>query len=195
MNDNQLPWPRTATIARKPVTIRWMAAGDGPAVRRFADSLPLHDLLFLQRDIRNPKVIDAWLEQIAGGQIRSLIAEVDGLVHGCTAIVRDEFSWSPHVAEIRVLTSPALRGGGLGRLLAQDCVLAAQQQGVEKVFVRLTPDQGAALAVFEDMGFHPEALLRDHVRDAAGQNHDIAIMALDLNRQNSRHEVFGMGEG
>lgn len=194
MNDNQILWPRTATIAGEPVTIRWMAADDGPKVQRFAETLPLHDLLFLQRDIREPRVIAAWLEQIAGGQIRSLIAETNGIVLGCTAIVRDEFSWSPHVAEIRVLTSPAMRGSGLGRLLAQDCLLAAQERSVEKVFVRLTPDQSAALAVFEDMGFHPEALLRDHVRDAAGQTHDIAIMALDLNRQNSRHETFGMGE-
>jgi N-acetylglutamate synthase-like GNAT family acetyltransferase len=194
MIDNQLPWPRTVTIAGKPVTIRWMAAGDGPAVQRFAQSLPLHDLLFLQRDIRQPRVIEAWLQQIGGGQIRSLLALADDTIHGCTAIVRDEFSWSPHVAEIRVLTSPAMRGSGLGRLLAQDSLLAAQERGVEKVFVRLTPDQSAALAVFEDMGFHPEALLRDHVRDAEGQSHDIAIMALDLNRQNSRHEVFGMGE-
>lgn len=195
MTDPQQLWPRSAIIAGTGMSIRWMGAGDGPAVRRFAEAVPLHDLLFLQRDIRQPRVIEAWLQQIAGGQIRSLLAVAGDDVKGCTAIVRDEFSWSPHVAEIRVLTAPTMRGSGLGRLLAQDSLLAAQEQGAEKVFVRLTPDQGAALTVFEDMGFHPEALLRDHVRDAAGQTHDIAIMALDLNRQSSRHEVFGMGAG
>ncbi|MDP3673791.1 MAG: GNAT family N-acetyltransferase [Novosphingobium sp.] len=195
MTDPQQLWPRSATVAGIAMAIRWMEADDATAVQRFAEAVPLHDLLFLQRDIRQPKVIEAWLQQIASGQIRSLLAVADVEVKGCTAIVRDEFSWSPHVAEIRVLTSPTMRRSGLGRLLAQDSLLAAQEQGVEKVFVRLTPDQGAALTVFEDMGFHPEALLRDHVRDGAGQTHDIAIMALDLNRQSSRHEVFGMGTG
>lgn len=195
MTDPQQLWPRSATVAGIAMAIRWMEADDATAVQRFAEAVPLHDLLFLQRDIRQPKVIEAWLQQIASGQIRSLLAVGGDEVKGCTAIVRDEFSWSPHVAEIRVLTSPTTRRSGLGRLLAQDSLLAAQEQGVEKVFVRLTPDQGAALTVFEDMGFHPEALLRDHVRDGAGQTHDIAIMALDLNRQSSRHEVFGMGTG
>lgn len=195
MTDPQQLWPRSATVAGIAMAIRWMEADDATAVQRFAEAVPLHDLLFLQRDIRQPKVIEAWLQQIASGQIRSLLAVAGDEVKGCTAIVRDEFSWSPHVAEIRVLTSPTTRRSGLGRLLAQDSLLAAQDQGVEKVFVRLTPDQGAALTVFEDMGFHPEALLRDHVRDGAGQTHDIAIMALDLNRQSSRHEVFGMGTG
>lgn len=195
MTDPQQLWPRSATVAGIAMAIRWMEADDATAVQRFAEAVPLHDLLFLQRDIRQPKVIEAWLQQIASGQIRSLLAVGGDEVKGCTAIVRDEFSWSQHVAEIRVLTSPTTRRSGLGRLLAQDSLLAAQEQGVEKVFVRLTPDQGAALTVFEDMGFHPEALLRDHVRDGAGQTHDIAIMALDLNRQSSRHEVFGMGTG
>lgn len=195
MTDPQQRWPRSAPIAGLKMVIRWMEADDAAAVQRFAEAVPLHDLLFLQRDIRQPKVIEAWLQQIASGQIRSLLAVAGDEVKGCTAIVRDEFSWSPHVAEIRILTSPTMRRSGLGRLLAQDSLLAAQEQGVEKVFVRLTPDQGAALTVFEDMGFHPEALLLDHVRDGAGQTHDIAIMALDLNRQSSRHEVFGMGTG
>lgn len=195
MTDPQQLWPRSATVAGIAMAIRWMEADDAAAVQRFAEAVPLHDLLFLQRDIRQPKVIEAWLQQIASGQIRSLLAVADDEVKGCTAIVRDEFSWSPHVAEIRVLTSPTMRRSGLGRLLAQDSLLAAQEQGVDKVFVRLTPDQGAALTVFEEMGFHPEALLRDHVRDGAGQTHDIAIMALDLNRQSSRHQVFGMGTG
>ena len=39
------------------------------------------------------------------------------LVVATTAIVRDQLSWSPHVAEIRVLVSPDMRGKGLGRAL------------------------------------------------------------------------------
>ena len=132
-------WPRTLTVNDAPVTIRLMEAGDADAVLAFARALPSHDLLFLQRDIRNPKVVAAWIEQIERGLIRSLLAVGPDGVVGCAAIVRDELSWSPHVAEIRILTAPGARGGGLGRALAQDSLAFTQSLGVEKV--RLTGDK------------------------------------------------------
>ena len=189
-----IQWPRTLSVNDTPITIRLMDGNDAEAVLAFARDLPPHDLLFLQRDIRNPRVVAAWIEQIERGLIRSLLAVGPDGVIGCAAIVRDELSWSPHVAEIRILITPDVRGGGLGRALAQDSLAFTQSLGVEKVFVRMTPDQQGAIAVFEDMGFRGEALLRDHVRDAEGQAHDIAILALDLTRQHARYTAFGVGE-
>lgn len=164
------------------VTITPMGPDALEPILAFANALPPHDLLFLQRDIRNPRVVAAWIERIASGGIASFIAMQGGAVMGCTALVRDELSWSRHVAEVRLLVHPDMRGNGLGRRLAELCVEQARASGIAKLGVRMTPDQGSALAVFEKLGFRPEALLRDQVRDAAGQPHDIAIMALDLTR-------------
>jgi RimJ/RimL family protein N-acetyltransferase len=186
---------KTHSVGTVAVTLRPFEPGDGAAVQRFAEAMPPHDLLFLQRDIRNPRVIAAWLDQIASGQIESQLAlsETGGLL-ACTALVRDELSWSPQVAEIRILIAPAARGTGLGRLLALECVNTARERGVEKLQVRMTPDQSAAQRVFEDMGFQPEALLRDQVRDAGGETHDILILGLNLARQGRQQEAFGLGE-
>lgn len=187
---------RTFDLASGAVTLRPLQREDAAAVRAFAETVPAHDLLFLQRDIRNARVVDAWLDQIATGLIASMIAvNENGAICGCTALVRDELSWSPHVAEIRIVISTEARGGGLGRLLASECVQAARVGGVEKLFVRMTPDQQAAMRVFEDLGFQPEALLREHVRDAAGRKHDILILALNLARQLAQQGAFGLGEG
>lgn len=188
-----LTYPRTIALGTREFTLRQIERSDAPALAEFAAHVEPHDLLFLQRDIRNPKVVSAWLDQMERGQIRSLIALENGHVVGCTALVRDEWSWSPHVAEIRLLISASTRGTGFGRVLAQECVATAAQEGVEKLIVRMTPDQGPALKVFEDMGFLPEALLRDHVRDAVGNTHDIAIMALNLHRQSAQQQLYGLG--
>jgi RimJ/RimL family protein N-acetyltransferase len=186
---------KTLTVGTAAVTLRPLAPGDAGAVQRFAEAMPAHDLLFLQRDIRNPKVVSAWLDQIASGQIESQLAlDPQGAMLACTALVRDELSWSPQVAEIRILIAPAARGTGLGRLLALECVNIARSRGVEKLQVRMTPDQAPAQRVFEDMGFQPEALLRDQVRDAGGETHDILILGLNLARQGRQQEVFGLGE-
>ncbi|MDE2597075.1 MAG: GNAT family N-acetyltransferase [Sphingomonadales bacterium] len=186
---------KPVTIAGQPAELRPLRPTDAEAVRAFAEAMPPHDLLFLARDIRKPPVIAAWLDQIAGGQISSqVIADSSGRVLACTALVRDELSWSRHVAEVRILIAPEARGGGLGRRLALECVQQAREGGVEKLFVRLTPDQEGALYVFQDMGFVPEALLRDHVRDADGATHDIVILALNLARQGRQQAMFGLGE-
>lgn len=188
---NELSLPRELNVGGRAITLRLMNRGDAEAVVAFARAVEPHDLLFLQRDIRNPKVVAAWIEQIERGQITSLVALDDGRISGCSAVVRDDLSWSPHVCEIRVVTAADMRGTGLGRILAQESLLLAESLDARKVFVRTTVDQTGALAVFQDLGFKPEALLREHVRDAEGRRHDIAILALDLERQRARHENFG----
>jgi RimJ/RimL family protein N-acetyltransferase len=186
-------YPRTVAAGTRTITLRLLERADADALLAFARALPAHDLLFLMRDIRNPKVIAAWIDQVERGLIRSLVAHDGDRMVGCTALARDELSWSPHVADIRMLISTEMRGTGFGRVLAQECLAMAMADGVSKLTVRLTPDQGAALKVFEDLGFLPEALLRDHVRDASGELHDIAIMALDLDRQGGMKSAYGMG--
>ncbi|MFM6931151.1 MAG: GNAT family N-acetyltransferase [Novosphingobium sp.] len=186
-------YPRTVAAGTRQITLRLLERSDADALLAFARALPAHDLLFLMRDIRNPKVIAAWIDQVERGLIRSLVAHDGDRMVGCTALARDELSWSPHVADIRMLISTEMRGTGFGRVLAQECLAMAMADGVSKLTVRLTPDQGAALKVFEDLGFLPEALLRDHVRDASGELHDIAIMALDLDRQGGMKSAYGMG--
>ncbi|WP_239806198.1 GNAT family N-acetyltransferase [Croceicoccus hydrothermalis] len=172
--------------------LRTLDRRDRDAVIAFARDIPLHDLMFLERDIRNPKVVDAWLDQCERGTIRSTLAFSGDRVVGSNALVRDELSWSAHVGEIRILIAPDARGSGLGRALAQDSMDVAQQSGIERLVVRMTPDQTSALSLFADMGFRPEALLRNQVRDARGVTNDIVILALDMNRLRSAHEVYGL---
>jgi L-amino acid N-acyltransferase YncA len=187
-------YPRPVRCMGTELELRIMRDGDARAVLEFAAALPPHDLIFLQRDIRNPKVVAAWIGQIAHGTITSLLALANGAVRGCAAIVQDELSWSPHVGEIRVVVSDDMRGSGLGRLLVQDALALAVARGLEKLIARMTPDQRGAIAVFQELGFRGEALLRDHVRDAAGATHDIVIFSLDVARHHAQLETYGYSE-
>lgn len=192
---NETPqYPRSIRCNNSDYELRLMTAGDADVAIEFAKALPSHDLLFMQRDIRNPKVVAAWLEQIERGAITSLLAIADGRIQGCAAIVRDALSWSPHVGEMRVVVSKSARGSGLGRLLAQDAFAFAVSTGVEKLIARMTPDQRGAIAVFEEMGFRAEALLRDFVLDGDGARHDIVILSLEVARNRAQREAYGYNE-
>jgi L-amino acid N-acyltransferase YncA len=185
-------YPRTVPLGEDAVELRFMRAGDEAAVLAFARELPAHDLLFLPRDITQPKVLAAWVHEIERGAMTSLLAFRGGEVVGCATIVRDPLSWSPHVAELRVVVARAARGIGLGRLLSADAGELAVASGVEKLIAKLTPDQIGAVTVFETMGYKAEALLRDHVKDADGIKHDLVILSLDVERFRTRAAAYGL---
>jgi L-amino acid N-acyltransferase YncA len=172
--------------------IRMMGREDADAMLVFARSLPTHDLLFLPRDISQPKVLAAWIKELERGDMTSLLAVRDGAVLGCATIVRDPLSWSPHVGEIRVVVITAARGQGVGRALTQEAFAFALANGVEKMMAQMTADQTGAIALFESLGFRAEALLRDHVRDREGHSHDIVMLGHDVNKVASQMEAYGV---
>lgn len=187
-------WPRTVALEDGAIVLELMTAADEAEVLAFARALPAHDLLFLRRDISQAPVLAAWVRQIADGTITSLLARRDGVLLGCSALVRDPHSFSPHVGELRVLVAPGGRARGLGRLLIQESFLIALDQGLGKLTAQMTPDQQAAIAVFEDLGFRGEALLRDQVRDSDGRRHDLVILGHDVERFQAQLEAFGVSE-
>ena len=182
---------KTIEANGRTICIRAFERDDVVAVGAFAAALPPHDLLFLSRDIQHARVIEAWAQSIADGSIESLIA-TDGIrVVGTTAIVRDPLGWSPHVAELRLLVSPGMRGHGLGRILLDGTIALATERGATKLIARMTPDQRGAIALFEESGFRGEAMLRDHVRDRDGAVFDLAILSLDVRRARDAKMAWG----
>ena len=172
--------------------IRRFEARDQAAMLAFAESLPEHDLLFLGRDLKHPRVIGAWVEAIGEGWIDSLVAEEDGQFVGTAALVRDPLSWSGHVGEVRLLVSPTKRGAGLGRDLLEGIYSIAMERGVAKLTAQMTPDQIGSVMLFESLGFRAEALLKDQVRDRAGNPYDLAILSHDVARVAAHHRAFGV---
>ena len=176
--------------------IRRFEAKDQAAMLAFAESLPEHDLLFLGRDLKHPRVIAAWVEAIGEGWIDSLIAEEDGpdgkSFVGTAALVRDPLGWSAHVGEVRLLVSPDKRGAGLGRDLLEGIYSIAMERGIAKLTAQMTPDQIGSVMLFESLGFRAEALLQDQVRDRAGNAFDLAILSHDVARVAAQHRAFGV---
>ena len=185
-------YPRRVTTEAGEIEFRLMSQADEAAVLDFARKLPVHDLLFLPRDISEPKVLAAWIKEIERGAIMSLLAVQAGRVVGCGTLVRDPLSWSPHVGEIRNVVAMDVRGQGVGRALTQEIFALALGAGLEKLVVQMTVDQTGAIAIFEGLGFKAEALLRDHVKDKAGKNHDIVVLGHNVAQVRAQMEAYGL---
>ena len=192
MSSETRSYPRRAATEAGEIEIRLMSQADEAAVLAFAQNLPVHDLLFLPRDISEPKVLGAWVKEIERGAITSLLAVKGDKVVGCGTLVRDPQSWSPHVGEIRNVVSSDVRGQGVGRALSQETFALALSAGLEKLMVQMTVDQTGAIAIFEGLGFKAEALLRDHVKDKTGRNHDIVVLGHNVAQVRAQMEAYGL---
>ncbi|GIW13231.1 MAG: N-acetyltransferase [Tepidiforma sp.] len=187
-------YPARHQVGGREVTLRLMGPGDREAVLAFARRLPEHDLLFLRRDITQADAVDDWIAEIERGEIVTVLAESDGEVVGYGTIHRNTLRWTAHVAELRVLVAEAWRGKGLGRLLTQEAFANALGLGIEKMIAQMTLDQKGAIATFEGLGFRPEALLRDQVKDREGNTHDLLVLSHDVARFEAARSAYGVTE-
>ena len=146
-----------------------MGAADRLRMLAFARSLPPHDLLFLRRDITDPAEVDAWMRDIATGEVSTILAVRDDEITGYASVARSPLSWMRHIAELRVLVGESMRGKGLGRVLTQEAFRVAVDMGVEKMVAQMTIDQQGAMSVFRRLGFQSEALPPGHVKDRDGK--------------------------
>ena len=173
-------------------TLRPMALDDGDRLQQFARELPPHDLLFLRRDISKTEGIKRWTDAVERGAMYTILCEDDHGIAGYSSLHLTELDWSKHVADLRVATAERARGAGLGRLMTREAFNMALALGIEKVVARMTPDQQGARALFQELGFQPEALLKDEVKDRDGEYHDLLIMACNVDTFLAQRQAFGV---
>lgn len=186
------PYPAVHQLGRHEVTLRYMSADDRAGVLAFARALPEHDLLFLRRDITQEDAVDDWLRELKSGEIVTVLAIAGQEVVGYATIHRSLLRWTSHVAELRVTVAEQMRGEGLGRLLTQEAFAIALTLGIEKMVAQMTLDQKGAIATFEGLGFRPEALLRDQVKDRDGNKHDLLVLSHEVSQFEARRAAYGV---
>ena len=98
-----------------------------------------------RRQLANP--VAAYIEP--GGQI--LVAELDGRVVGCVAIVPEGDGAAYELSKMAVV--PELRGRGTGRQLLQAAIECARGLGAESLFLGSSTKLAPALHLYEALGF------------------------------------------
>jgi ribosomal protein S18 acetylase RimI-like enzyme len=181
------------------VAVLELGPGHCDALVRFFAGLPEGDLTFIKEDVTDPETVRSWTTGAAaggrwvavdtGGEGGDSTVEVTGYV-----AVRPLPGWSDHVGEVRLVVSPSSRGSGLGRELARRALVEAVGSGLSKVVVEVVAEQGAALALFTELGFTGEALLTDHIRDRSGQLRDLMVLAHHVGQTWAGMDTVGIAD-
>lgn len=142
-------------------------------LQAFFGRVPESDHASFAEDVFEPGLVESWLTDTRG---RRAVAVEGDAVLGYVAVL-PLVGWSSHVGSLRVVVDPDARGKGVGRALARHGLLTSLELGLTKTVVEVVVDSVPAIGMFEAIGFEPEALLRDHVRDKSGELRDLVVLA------------------
>lgn len=173
-------------------TIRRIEPGDADSLLSYAQTLPRHDIVYMRRNLSTQEGIEKWFRALANGYIFAYVAILNGKVVGYSSLNLTGLDWSSHVADIRVSVSPDVRKSGLGRVLVREAFRLAVTLGVEIVRASMTPDQKGARALFEELGFKNEAIMKDHVKDLDGAYHDLLVMGVNVDAFLAQRQAYGL---
>lgn len=167
-----------------------MTRDDGAAFVRFVSQVPEGERRFLKDNLDDPNAaFQGFLDEVNARRIVAVDerADIVGLAGAFPGT-----GWSSHVAELRVVVSSEHRGRGVGRDLARGALVEALRLGCTHTYVEVVAEQSALVVMFQDMGFDPEALLPDFVRDSTGAFHDLMLLTHRTDVQWARNRLLGL---
>lgn len=174
------------------LTIRPMVPQDKEALLEFFRRIPEEDRFYLKDDVTSSKTIDGWARNLDYGRALPLLAlegnriVADGTLHHSRAGARKQ------VGEVRIVVDPDYRNLSIGRHLLLKLTEIASTKHIERLMFEVVADtEEAARRTALIMGYIPVAVLNNHVRDIAGDPHDLVIMELDVRKAIAEEsEVF-----
>jgi ribosomal protein S18 acetylase RimI-like enzyme len=143
---------------------------DRSAWMSFVADIPSGEERFFKEDLTDPDRVGLWSADHGW-----LVAVGDGEIAGVISVLPGR-GWSSHVAELRLVVRASQRGRGIGRELAHHGLVNAIERGCTHVYVEVVAEQEPLISMFRSMGFRPEAILEDFVRDSAGKTQDLMLL-------------------
>ncbi len=165
------------------VILRPMVKEDRDKLLDFFNRVSDHDLMFLRSDVRDPKTIEDWVNNIDYRKVFPLLAEVDGKIVGDATLHMRKVGWKRHLGNIRIVIAKEFQGKGLGTLMVNELIDLAAEFGLEKLVAEIHLLAHAALATFKKAGFSAKAVFEDLVKDPSGQKGDLVAVLGEVTRE------------
>ena len=146
----------------------------------FYSGLPPEDRRYLRLDVTNRDVIERRIRQAMEGDHYRLMALVDDKMVALGILELSHDVWTRDAGEIRVVVAKDQRRKGLASLLITELFRVAQRMELQRVLVKMAAPQTAIRSVCERLGFHLDAVLPHHIKDAEGNVQDLVVMSCTL---------------
>ncbi len=162
------------------VSLRPLVKQDRDKLLDFFRGLDEKELSFLRTDVRDPAVIDHWVDNIDYQKVFPLVAEAEGRIVGDATLHMRKVGWKRHLGNVRVVVAKDYQNRGLGTLLINEIVELGGELGLEKLLAEIHLQATTALAAFKKAGFSVKAVFEDLVKDPAGKSSDLVVLVCDI---------------
>ena len=160
--------------------IRDLDARDVEPLRDFFDSISTADLALFKEDVRSAQVLERWMSSEEGVRLVAVMGprgepSITGVAAVWLGVGR-----SRHVGELHLFVSGEHRGQGVGRQLARRSLVKALEHGIRKITVEAVSREQQTVDMFLSMGYVPEALLVDQLRETQqgqGPGEDVVVLS------------------
>jgi len=162
-------YPKEVTLKNKKVVkLRLLEKDDLESLISFFQALPIENRMYLRSDVMQRENLMRRFGNIDYNKMYPLVAWFDSEIIAIGNLFRAEFGWQRNLGEIRIVVSPAFQRQGLCTILTRELFLYAVSTDLFKIQAELMENQKSAIAAFKRMGFHEEAVLKNHVTDIKG---------------------------
>ncbi|MFP4037003.1 MAG: N-acetyltransferase family protein [Desulfobacteraceae bacterium] len=163
------------------VSLRPLGPEDGPLLRRMLERLTEEDLWFLGLGEPVPGFVEKWVNEAGKDRLFTVCAVLEGEMVAAAALIRERPGAEGHVGRIQTSVIPAYREKKLGTWMLFDLINAAMSMGLERLIMRMVEGRDASLMrAMEKLGFTREAVLKDFIKDRAGNYRDLVLMVKRL---------------
>ncbi|MFC2061545.1 GNAT family N-acetyltransferase [Elusimicrobiota bacterium] len=159
------------------LNLRLMDENDTKRIFDFFAGIPRQDKIYLKENVSSMATIDEWAHRINDKRAVTILGEIDNNLCAEATLHQQSAGWSKHVGNIRINVTPEYRGLGIATVLCEKICWIARNINIEKIMAEVILEQEIDIAIFQNLGFEKEAVLKDHVQDIEGRKHDLIILA------------------
>jgi ribosomal protein S18 acetylase RimI-like enzyme len=167
---------------RKEVFIRLLNGQDRSALIKFFQQAPQEDVQFCKQDVKNSRVIDAWINQENGHRPLTLVA-LDVPTNQIVASLNLSKGQqaAKNVGDIQqILVARPFQNLGLGSLMLDGLIELAVQDNLHWLKVEIVTEMKTIIKSFQSKEFKITSILDDYFVDSKGVTFDVALMLRPL---------------
>jgi len=163
------------------VLLRVLEPGDRDRLRAMFASVSDDDMKYMRDDVKDPAVIQKWIDELDYTRVVPLVAVVNDDIVGDLTLHYGQGPYR-HTAEVRVYLTRAYRERGLGTAMLTSLIDLANKLNLHLITAEIVTDRITDIRAFQVLGFRLQTALPGYFMMPDGSTRDVAVLILPLVR-------------
>ena len=164
------------------VLLRVLEKGDRDLLLAMFDQVSDEDLKYMHSNVRNPAVVNKWIDELDYSRVIPLVALANGKIVGDATLHRGQGPHR-HTGELRIFLPEPYRQRGLGTAMLKSLIDIANRLEIHLLTAEVIAERISVIRAFQALGFQLQASLPSYFMMPNGKSLDVALLILPLARQ------------